>query len=162
MIDSIWNFFAHNLNYILIAVGIVAAFLIGLNKSISGMIVSVWNVIVTVISFFANALREPDGNGGGTGKTSISRMILVYVVIEIVAMAWVALTNLQAKIPTEMMTLFWISGGLYMLIKVYNAASPQLQSIIDALMVKWNGIVPSKRDEPPITKIETTQEKKVE
>ena len=160
--DAIWNFFAPNLNYILIAIAVILSFLIGLNKSISGAVASVWNVIVSIVAYFANALREPDGNGGGTGKTSISRMILVYVVIEIVAMAWVALTNLQAKIPTEMMTLFWISGGLYMLIKVYNAASPQLQSIIDALMVKWNGIVPTKRDEPPITKIETTQEKKVE
>lgn len=160
--DAIWNFFAQNLNYILIAIAVILSFLIGLNKSISGAVASVWNVIVSIVAYFANALRESDGNGGGTGKTSISRMILVYVVIEIVAMAWVALTNLQAKIPTEMMTLFWISGGLYMLIKVYNAASPQLQSIIDALMVKWNGIVPTKRDEPPITKIETTQEKKVE
>jgi hypothetical protein len=159
--DSIWNFITQNLNYILIAIGIVAAFLIGLNKSISGMIVSVWNIIVTVITFFANALREPDGNGGGTGKTSISRIILVYVVIEIVAMAWVALTNLQAKIPTEMMTLFWISGGLYMLIKVYNAASPQFQALIDAWSVKWGGLtLPPK--EPPITKIETTQETKVQ
>jgi prolipoprotein diacylglyceryltransferase len=160
--EFIWNFITQNLNYILIAVAVILAFLLGLNKSISGAVASVWNVIVSIITFFANALREPDGNGGGTGKTSISRMILVYVVIEIVAMAWVALTNLQAKIPAEMMTLFWISGGLYMLIKVYNAASPQLQSIIDALMVKWNGIIPPKRDEPPITKIETTQESKVQ
>jgi prolipoprotein diacylglyceryltransferase len=160
--ESLWNFITQNLNYILIAIVAIVSFLAGLNKSISGAIVSVWNVIISIITFFANALREPDGNSGGTGKTSISRIILVYVVIEIVAMAWVALTNLQAKIPTEMMTLFWISGGLYMLIKVYNAASPQLQSIIDALMVKWNGVVPTKRDEPPITKIETTQESKVQ
>jgi hypothetical protein len=160
--DSTWNFFTQNLNYILITLLVIVSFLAGLNKSISGAVVSVWNVIVSVITFFANALREPDGNGGGTGKTSISRMILVYVVIEIVAMAWIALTNLQAKIPTEMMTLFWISGGLYMLIKVYNAASPQLQSVIDALMIKWNGAIPSKPKEPPITKIETTQETKVQ
>ena len=159
--DSLWNSFAQNLNYILIAIVVIVSFLAGLNKSISGAIVSVWNIIVSIITFFANALREPDGNGGGTGKTSISRMILVYVVIEIVAMAWVALTNLQAKIPTEMMTLFWISGGLYMLIKVYNAASPQLQSLIDALVVKWNGALPTPK-QPPITKIETTQETKVQ
>jgi len=159
--DSLWNFFIENINYILIAIIVVISFLAGLNKSISGAVVSVWNVIVSIITFFANALREPDNNGGGTGKTSISRMILVYVVIEIVAMAWVALTNLQAKIPTEMMTLFWISGGLYMLIKVYNAASPQLQSLIDALVIKWNGVMPTPK-QPPITKIETTQEQKVQ
>ena len=159
--DSIWNFVIENANYILIAIAVILSFLIGLNKSISGAIKSIWNVVIAIVTFFANALREPDGNGGGTGKTSISRMILVYVVIEIVAMAWVALTNLQAKIPTEMMTLFWISGGLYMLIKVYNAASPQLQSLIDALVVKWNGVLPTPK-QPPITKIETTQETKVQ
>lgn len=155
------DFIVNNINYILIVAGFILCFLFGLNKSISGAFKSIWDVVVSVVSFFANALREPDNNGGNTGKTSASRIILFYVVYNIITMGWAFFGDVNKKIPAEWMTMFWISGGLYMLIKVYNAASPQFQALIDAWSVKWGGLtLPPK--EPPITKIETTQETKVQ
>jgi len=137
--DSTWNFILNNINYILIVTGFILFFLFGLNKSISGAFKSIWDVLITIVSFFANALREPDGNGGNTGKTSASRIILFYVVYNIIAMGWSFGGDTVKKIPTEWMTIFWISGGLYMLIKVYNATSPQIQQVINAFVVKWTG-----------------------
>ena len=164
--ETIWNFFLQNINYFVIAIIAIAAFFVGLNGSVRTTMSQVWGVIVSIISFFANALREPDDNGGGTGKTSMSRIILAYTVIQIVQMAWVALYTPTAKIPAEMMTIFWVSGGLYMLIKVYNAASPQLQSLIDALMAKWNNTIPGLKaitvPAMPIQKVTTITEAKTE
>jgi hypothetical protein len=149
--EAVWNFFLQHVNYFTIGIVAIASFLVGLNSSIRKTMAQVWDTILTIVNFIANAIREPDSNGTGVGKTSISRIILAYTVIQIVQMAWVALYTPTAKIPAEMMTIFWVSGGLYMLIKVYNAASPQLQSLIDALMAKWNNI-------PTVPKQKTTTE----
>jgi len=146
--DSIWNFITQNLNYILLGLAVVFAYLIGRSKSISGAVGKGWDMFVVVIIFFADAIREQDGD---KIKTSFSRILGIYVTCQIVAMGWVALLNPMIGIPAQMMTLFWVTIGYALISKVFTTASPLLQSTIAAWLAK-------NQNFPPLPKVpETTK-----
>ena len=146
--DTVWNFITANLTLILIVLGIVLAFLLIFNKSVSGAVASAWKYVLAVIAFFAEALKEPEGNGG---KTSFSRILGIYATIEIVAMSWVTLNDPTKEVPGAMMTLFWVTIGYAMLSKVFTTASPLLQQLIAAYLQKAQGFtaIPKAPDAPP-------------
>jgi hypothetical protein len=144
--DTLWNFAVANLNYILITAGLILAYLAGTTKSISGAISSAWAVVLQVVAFFAEAVKEQDGNGG---KTSFSRILGVYVTYQIVKMAWVILFDATATIPGELMTLFWVTIGYAMLSKLFTTASPLLQQLVAGYLTKVQKLTPTVPAPPP-------------
>jgi hypothetical protein len=126
-----WNQYS---NYIIIILSIFLSFLAGKNNGVIKAIADVYDVIKTVVVFFAKSLSEEDGNGG---KPSFSRILGTYALFEIVAMAWVKLyAPTTYSIPAEMMTLFYFTIGYAMLSKVFSTASPLLQQLIAAYLQK--------------------------
>ena len=62
--DAVWNFFTQYGNYILLVVVAIIAYILGGKKSIADAISKAWGVFSSVVSFFADAFREPDNDNG--------------------------------------------------------------------------------------------------
>jgi hypothetical protein len=156
--ETTWNFVSQNLNYVLIAVAVILSFLAGLNKSISGAIKQVWGVIVIIISFFADTLRESDKPDGTKGKVSFGRILGIYVTYNIIQMGWVVLFDTTYTISDKMMTLFWVTIGFALVSKIWTDSSPSFQALISALVTKWQGITqpPAKIPDAPPAQTTTT------
>ena len=88
----------------------------------------------TVIVFVASVFRETDGNGGG--KASFNRVAGAYVIVQIVAMSWVALLNVTYKVPEAMMTLFWVLIGYGIVSKILNSLTPAVLDIAKGFLLK--------------------------
>lgn len=138
------TFFIAYQNYIYLTFAFVIVFLIGKVGSVKLFIDSVYETVVSVIKFFAKSLSEEDGNGG---KPSFSRMLGVYITVEIVAMAWVVLNDKTKIVPDVMMTIFWVTIGYAMISKVISTASPLLQDVIKAYLLKVQNL-PAPKTEP--------------
>lgn len=107
----------------------VLLFLTGKLSSVSAAVDAVYQAVLQLLKYFGSALTEADGNGG---KPSFSRMLGVYVTLQIVAMAWTP----DKAIPDEIMTIFWVTIGYAMVSKVISTASPLMQDIIKAYFMK--------------------------
>ena len=154
--ETAWNFISQNLNYVLIAVAIILSFLAGLNRSISAAIKQVWSVVVVIVNFFADTLRESDKPNGTKGKVSFGRILGIYVTYNIIQMGWVVLFDNTYTISDKMMTLFWVTIGFALLSKLWTDSSPSFQSLISALVAKWNGITQLPAKIPDATPAQTT------
>jgi hypothetical protein len=87
-----------------------------------------WKVIVAVVSFFAAALTEADGNGG---KASFARLMGTYVTIRIVE------SEIRGgAVSPNLMTIFWVLVGFAMVSKVLAQMSPAVLDIARSFLVK--------------------------
>jgi len=135
-------FFISYQNYIYLTFAFVIVFFIGKIGSVKLFVDGIYETIVSVIKFFAKSLSEEDGNGG---KPSFSRILGVYATVEIVAMSWVVLNDKSKFVPDVMMTIFWVTIGYAMISKVISTASPLLQDVIRAYLLKIQNTVPTNK-----------------
>ena len=140
--DTVWNFFTQHGNYILLVIVAIIAYILGGKKSITDGISKAWGVFSSVVSFFADAFREPDNDNGTRGKTSFTRLLGTYVTYNIVQMGWVVVYNNTMTIPEKLMTLFWVLIGFAAISKIWTSSSPTFQQLIQALVSKWQGLAP--------------------
>jgi hypothetical protein len=96
--------------------------------AIKNFVAFLWSIIVAVVSFFAAALTEADGNGG---KASFARLMGTYVTIRIVECEIRGST-----VGEHLMTIFWVLVGFAMVSKVLAQMSPAVLDIARSFLVK--------------------------
>ena len=137
--DMIWNFVIAYWQPIVAILLLVIGYIVGAETKIATSLTKISVVIVSIVTFFSDSLSEPDEKGG---KASFTRIAGTYIILNIVSMCWEKLSKPTYAIPAEMMTLFWVTVGILMLIKAYKTAGDHLDSIFDGLAAKWsNGLI---------------------
>jgi hypothetical protein len=135
------NLFNQYQNYVIMVIAFVVIAILAKLDTVRDFVKQSYSTIVEVVKFFASSLSEADGNGG---KPSFSRMLGVYITFQIVSMSWITLYDTTRQVPDVMMTIFWVTIGYAMLSKVIATASPLLQDIIRAYLIKVQNVPAQK------------------
>ncbi len=137
--DTLWNFVIAYWQPIVAVLLIIIGYIFGAKTKITAWFKGAWALVLKAILFVLSIFREDDKADGTAGKASYTRIIGTYVIYELIKMSWVKLAQPTYEIPSIMWTMFVLTTGGFMFLKIYAAAGDHIDSLIDGYVAKLSG-----------------------